>query len=670
LLFERFLSKERNEPPDIDVDFEHERREEVIQHIYKKYGRERAALAATVMYYRTRSAIRDIGKALALDPLFVDQLSQSLAWWDKREDLARRFQEQGFAENSPVITLFLKLVDEIRGFPRHLSQHVGGFIITQSPISTLVPVENASMPERTVIQWDKEDIESMGLLKVDILALGMLTAVRKCLDLLAVFHAPLRIEDIPPEDKPTYAMLQRADSVGVFQVESRAQMAMLPRLKPATYYDLVIEVALVRPGPIQGDMVHPYLRRRQGLEPESYPNEAIKAVLKRTLGIPIFQEQVLKLAMVAANFTGGEADQLRRAMASWGKNGNLEKFREKLLLGMAANGHPQEFAERLFEQMKGFGAYGFPESHSASFALIVYISAYLKCHYPAAFYCALLNSQPMGFYSPSQLVQDALRHQVDVRPLDIRFSQWEHTLETAEPNRPALRLGFCMTKDIRAEDIAALIRARAAQPFQSLRDVRGRSQLPAAQLDLLIGAGALKGLSGHRHQSHWQAAGIEAAAPLAIDELDLSDGIELTAPTEIEDLTADYNHNGLTLGRHPMELLRERFALFQQCKKQSDLSALGHGRFVRIAGIVTGRQRPGTESGVVFLTLEDETGNMNVVVWKDLQLRCRQPLLKAKLMMVKGVVETDHNVIHIIGGELIDCSQYLNDMALVSRDFH
>jgi error-prone DNA polymerase len=670
LLFERFLSKERNEPPDIDVDFEHERREEVIQYIYKKYGRERAALAATVVYYRLRSAIRDVGKALGIDPLFIDQLAKSLAWWDRREHLVGRFREQGFAANSLTCTRFLELIEQLLGFPRHLSQHVGGFVITAEPISTLVPVENASMADRTVIQWDKEDLEYMKLLKVDILALGMLTAIRKTLQLLGKHYQPLRIEDIPQEDAETYEMLQRADSVGVFQVESRAQMAMLPRLKPATYYDLVIEVALVRPGPIQGDMVHPYLRRRQGLEPVTYPNDEIKAVLKRTLGIPIFQEQVIKLAMVAAGFSAGEADQLRRAMASWGKNGDLERFRDKLLLGMRERGHPQEFAERLFEQMKGFGSYGFPESHAASFALLVYVSSYLKCHYPAAFYCGLLNSQPMGFYSPSQLIQDARRHAVVVLPIDVRYSHREHILERVGDNPMlALRLGFCLVKGIRQDVTQAIIDTRQHKPFRTLTDFKRRTRLPIDQLEALIAADALKGLSGHRHQSHWEAASVGTEAPLDIETADASDGIALPAPTEVQDLTADYNSTGVTLGRHPMELLRERFELFRSCKKQDELPALGNKRFVRVAGIVTGRQRPGTAVGVIFVTLEDETGNTNVVVWKDVQHRCRDALLKAKVLMVKGYVETDSNVIHVIAGDLVDCSNYLRDMNLESRDF-
>jgi len=456
LLFERFISKERNEPPDIDVDFEHERREEVIQYIYKRYSRERAAIAATVITYKPRSAVRDVGKALGLDPLFIEQLSQSLSWWDRRADLEKQFNEQNSQSGSSstdkrLIDHFYQLLQEIMGFPRHLSQHVGGFIITRSPTSTLVPIENASMPERTVIQWDKTDIEALGLLKIDILALGMLTAIHRCFDLIQNQQGvQLSMQSIPKDDTATYDMLCKADSVGVFQIESRAQMAMLPRLKPRCFYDLVIEIAIVRPGPIQGGMVHPYLKRRQGLEVANYPSPEIKAVLERTLGIPVFQEQVIRLAMVAAGFSGGEADQLRRAMASWsskgGGNNQLSKFEQKLTDGMLKQGYSLDFAQRLFRQIQGFGVYGFPESHSASFALLAYVSAWLKCHYPAAFCCAIMNSQPMGFYSPSQLIQDAQRHNIKTRPIDVNHSFWDHSLESDDEirnsDKPMIRLGL------------------------------------------------------------------------------------------------------------------------------------------------------------------------------------------------------------------------------------
>ncbi len=676
LLFERFISKERNEPPDIDVDFEHERREEVIQYIYKKYGRERAALAATLITYRPRSAIRDVGKALGLDELFIQELSQSLAWWDRRADLEQRFKQRGLAQGAHLSQQFLELIHEIQGFPRHLSQHVGGFVITQEPISTLVPVENASMADRTVIQWDKQAIEDMALLKIDVLGLGMLSCLRKSLQLVAQhYRQSYELATIPADDPATYAMLQRGESTGVFQVESRAQMSMLPRLKPANFYDLVVQVAIVRPGPIQGDMVHPYLRRRQGLEAVSYPNAAVKAVLERTLGVPIFQEQVIKLAMVAAGFSGGEADRLRRAMASWGKNGDLQSFRQQLLDGMRQRGHSSAFAERLFEQMKGFGAYGFPESHAASFALLVYSSAWLKCHYPAAFYCALLNSQPMGFYSPSQLVQDAKRQGIEVRAIDVQHSQWDHSLEAETPSSQsgpfALRLGLRLIRGLERSSADRIVEQQQS-PFTDLQDFQRRCRLRQDERQKLAAAGAFDSLGEHRYQSQWQSLALDHKGPLfdhAVAE-ELNDGIQLSEAVPMESLNLDYQYTGLTLGPHPMSLLRAEIAELKSCLRSSELSQLGHRRFARVAGLVTGRQRPGTASGVVFLTLEDETGNSNIVVWKSVQERCREALLRGKLLIVKGVVETEQNVTHLIAGELIDGSHYLQNTRLSSRDFH
>ncbi|MET0379331.1 MAG: error-prone DNA polymerase, partial [Spongiibacteraceae bacterium] len=617
LLFERFISVERKEPPDIDVDFEHERREEVIQYIYKKYTRERAALAATVICYRSRSAIRDVGKALGFDAASIDQLSKSLAWWDNPEDLVDRFRELGFSGNAELAKLFFLLVQQLRGFPRHLSQHVGGFVITKSLLSTLVPVENASMVDRTVIQWDKEDLEAVGLMKIDVLALGMLTAIRKCLAMISPEGKPLTMADVPQGDAATYQMLQRADSVGVFQVESRAQMSMLPRLKPAEYYDLVVQVAIVRPGPIQGNMVHPYLRRRQKLEPVPEIHPSIWPIVKRTYGVPIFQEQVIKLAMDAAGFSGGEADQLRRAMATWGKNGNLLAFRQKLIDGMLLRGHALEFAENLFEQMKGFGAYGFPESHAASFALLVYISAYLKNYYPAAFCCALMNSQPRGFYSPSQLMQDARRHGVEIRAVDINCSVWEHRLEGGN----VVRLGLCLVKGLGKVAAQTLLAARQQKKFVDIGDLQRRSGLNTLQMSSLIAADALCAISGNRHQSHWQARAIRSDAPLLHDAQgaaeDYSDQVQLNAPSEIQDVVADYNSLRLTLKKHPMAWLRERHEFFRSCKRYSDLGTMTQNRFIRVAGLVTGRQRPGTETNIIFVTLEDETGNTNVIVRED-----------------------------------------------------
>ncbi|MFZ2208947.1 MAG: error-prone DNA polymerase, partial [Porticoccaceae bacterium] len=622
LLFERFISKERNEPPDIDVDFEHERREEVIQYIYQKYGRERAALVASLTTYRLRSAVRDVAKALGLDPLLVDRLAQSLTGWDRHADLERHLGAQ--SGDDPRIPWLARLVSEIRGFPRHLSQHVGGFVISRGPISQLVPVENAAMPERTIIQWDKDDIEALGLLKIDVLALGMLSAIRRCLDSLRALGAAVtRLQDIPEDDPATYDMLCRGDSVGVFQVESRAQMSMLPRLRPRCYYDLVIQVAIVRPGPIQGDMVHPYLRRREGSEPVTYPNAAIQGVLERTLGVPIFQEQAIKLAMVAAGFSGGEADQLRRAMASWGKHGNLAAFERKLIDGMATRGYSADFAHRLFEQIKGFSGYGFPESHSASFALLAYVSAWLKCHHPAAFYCALLNSQPMGFYSPSQLVQDARRQGIAVRPADVARSAWDHRLEPGADGTPALRLGLRLVRGLHQGAAARLVQARGERSFADVEDLARRAGLDRGQLAALAEADALRAFSAHRHQAHWNLFAIEECRPLlaAGTGAEPRSEVQLPAPTRGQDLLADYRGTGLSLGPHPMALLRGHPA-FRTCARQQELTGLRSGRFLRIAGLVTGRQRPGTASGVIFLTLEDETGNTNVIVWRDVQERC------------------------------------------------
>jgi len=678
LLFERFISKERDEPPDIDVDFEHERREEVIQYIYRKYSRKRAALAATVVTYRSRSAVRDVGRALGLDPVFVDDLAKSLAWWDRTADLAKRFEEQGVAGHSRQAELFYTLVQEILGFPRHLSQHVGGFVITRSPISTLVPVENASMAERTIIQWDKEDIEALGLLKVDILALGMLSAIRKSLQLVHRYCPAIKtISDIPREDHATYQMLQVADTIGVFQIESRAQMSMLPRLKPECFYDLVIEIAIVRPGPIQGDMVHPYLRRKQGLEQVTYPSDAIRSVLERTLGVPIFQEQVIRLAMVAAGFSGGEADQLRRAITNWGKNSKLLSFEKKLTQGMIARGYDEGFARRLFEQIKGFGGYGFPESHSASFALLAYVSAWLKCHHPAAFFAGLLNSQPMGFYSPSQLIQDARRHEVTMLPIDVNQSDWDHQLldsRSVLQGQPPLRLGLRLVKGLSREGAQRVIEARRQSPFRQISNLRQRARLGRRDMEALADADALASLSGHRHQSQWQIMALEQPKPLLQDEQCqpsgyFDDAVQLPAPTIAEEVLSDYRATGFTLRAHPMSLLRERYP-FNRCKRHADLKELGNNRFVRIAGLVTCRQRPGSASGVLFLTLEDETGNSNIVVWQRTQQQFRRVLMTAQLLLVKGTVETKDDVTHIIAGTLYNYTHELQALQVKSRNFH
>ncbi len=687
LLFERFVSNERDEPPDIDVDFEHERREEVIQYIYKRYGRDRAALAATLITYRPRSAVRDVGKALGLTLDLVDLLAKSLAWWDKHDVLEARCAKAGVDPNSSTVRQFLILVQEILGFPRHLSQHVGGFVISRGPLAQLVPIENAAMKDRTVIEWDKDDLEALGLLKVDVLGLGMLSAIRKALDHLNAFHGiELSVGTIPPEDPQTYQMLQRGDSVGVFQVESRAQMSMLPRLKPSTFYDLVIEVAIVRPGPIQGNMVHPYLRRRQGLEPVTYSNEAVRGVLARTLGIPIFQEQVIELAMVAAGFSAGEADQLRRAMAAWKRRGGLEQFKAKLIDGMLARGHDRDFAQRVFEQIKGFGEYGFPESHAASFALLVYVSAWLKRHEPAAFYCGLLNSLPMGFYSPSQLIQDAHRHGIESRPVDVQCSGWDHRLEArAKPlespyqvsrAQGALRLGLRLIKGLGQE---AGKRIESEQPFRDSKDLAMRAALSTTELTCLARAGALASLSGHRYQAHWDVAAIQPPSALwqvADREDAYRTEVQLPAPTRGQDLLADYSYLTLTLGPHPLQLLRDHTSLLD-CRNALQLGSYRHGQLIRVAGLVTCRQRPSSASGVVFLTLEDETGNINVLVWTSVLEHYRAELLQGQLLQINGKVEREGEVIHVIAGHVIDHTALLatlgetNDtQRFASRDFH
>ena len=688
LLFERFISKERNEPPDIDVDFEHQRREEVIQYIYRKYGRDRAALAATVIAYRLRSALRDVGKALGFEAAFIEKLARQARGWERSRGLPELFSACGADPTAPALRRYQALVTQLLGVPRHLSQHVGGFVISRGPLAELVPVENASMTERTVIQWDKDDLEALGLLKVDVLALGMLSALRRSLELLAPLReGPRSLADIPREDPDTYAMLQRGDALGVFQVESRAQLAMLPRLKPACFYDLVVEVAIVRPGPIQGDMVHPFLRRRQGLEAVHYPNTAVREVLERTLGVPIFQEQVIKLAMVAAGFSGGEADALRRAMAAWKRQGGLSHFRDKLLQGMRERGHDEAFAERLFAQIQGFGEYGFPESHAASFAVLVYCSAWLKRHEPAAFYAGLLNSLPMGFYSADQLLQDARRHGLEIRPVDVQCSHWDYTLEPS-PQSPgpgqrgpgpwhydyaspqaALRMGLRQIKGLERNSAERLIQAReAGGPFKSLPELRRRAQLDAGSLRCLAQGDALQALTGHRHQSHWARAALLPATPLLGDE-DPRDEVSLRPPRLAESLQADYENLGTTLRPHPLALLRSR-PRFQKLPRAEDLRSLRNGRFLRLAGIVTGRQRPGTASGVLFLTLEDETGFINVIVWPQVLERFRAVVLGASLLYVKGVLQREGEVIHVVGGAFFDESAQLADLPLRARDFH
>jgi len=671
LLFGRFLSKERNEPPDIDVDFEHQRREEVIQYIYRKYGRERAALAATVIRYRTRSALRDTGRALGIDADKLNALTASLAWWDKPEQWPERFAEVGLDPASPRVAKWLWLAPQLRGAPRHLSQHVGGFVISRGRLDRLVPVENAAMSERTVIQWDKDDIDTLGLMKVDVLALGMLTAIRRALAWVSKERGrPFMLADVPADDPLVYDMICAADTVGVFQIESRAQMAMLPRLQPRNFYDLVIEVSLVRPGPIQGDMVHPYLRRRQGLEEVSYPTEAVKAVLERTLGVPIFQEQAMQLSIVAAGFTAGEADQLRRAMAAWKRRGGLGPFREKLLNGMAERGYTPEFSAALYRQLEGFGDYGFPESHAASFALLVYVSAWLKRHHPAAFLVGMLNALPMGFYSASQLTQDARRHGVAIRPVDVTLSVWETTLEEVATPALAVRLGLNCIAGLGEAAGARIVAARAQSAFCDASDLAERAALSRKELDALVAANALASLSGHRRQAAWAVA-----LPLLQTQGDLLAGVplretaaQLVAPKEAENLVADYASLGLTLGRHPLLLLRPHLAR-QRFISAAELRNMATKQFARCAGFVTCRQRPGTASGVIFVTLEDETGMTNVIVHAPLAERQRRELLGAQLLGVFGIVQREGEVVHLIAKRLVDRTALMGQLSVSSRDF-
>jgi error-prone DNA polymerase len=670
MLFERFISKERGEPPDIDVDFEHQRREEVIQYIYRKYGRDRAAIAAAVSTYRPRGALRETGKALGVDPQIVDRVAKSHQWFDNSQDLLQRFGESGLDPENPLIVAWASLAGQILNFPRHLSQHSGGFVISRGKLTRLVPVENAAMADRSAIQWDKDDLEALGLLKIDVLALGMLSAIRRTLDIVSEQRGErFEMQDIPSEDDATYDMISAADTVGVFQIESRAQMSMLPRMRPRTFYDLVIEVAIVRPGPIQGGAVHPYLRRRQGFEPVTYPSEDLETALGRTLGVPIFQEQVMQVAILAAGFTAGEADQLRRAMAAWKRKGGLGKYYDRIVLGMQERGYDLAFAEAIFEQIKGFGEYGFPESHAASFALLVYASSWLKCHEPEAFLAAMLNSQPMGFYSPSQLVQDAQRHGVSVLPVDVTISGWNSSLERiADAARPAVRLGLSLLRGMKEGTAERIENARAVRPFASAKDLARRAALDRRDLHILADANALTSLAGNRREALWQSV---AAVPdkdmLAVAAVE-DETPELGAPSEAHDIVADYRSVGLTLGRHPLELLRPQL-LANRLMPAATLRTYRDGRLARGCGLVTVRQRPGTAKGVVFVTIEDETGNVNVIVWPSLLEKQRKEALSASLLAVYGVWQCQGEVRHLVAQRLVDMSHLLGGLHSVSRNF-
>ena len=669
VLFERFISKERNEPPDIDIDFEHERREEVIQYLYQKYGRERAALTAVVISYRPKSAIRDVGKALGFDLELLEKLGKAHRHWDGRALQTERLEELGLSLDDLAVQQLMDLTRQLMGFPRHLSQHPGGFVLTRGPLSRMVPIEAAAMEDRTVIEWDKDDLDAMGLLKVDVLALGMLTAIRKALSLVSLRRGfEFQMQDIPAEDPDTYAMICRADTVGVFQIESRAQMSMLPRLRPQCFYDLVIEVALVRPGPIQGGMVHPYLNRRQGKEAVTYPSAALEQALGRTLGVPVFQEQVMQVSILAAGFTPGEADGLRRAMAAWKRKGGLEKYYDRIVDGMTARGYPKEFAVQIFEQIKGFSEYGFPESHAASFALLVYASCWLKHNEPAAFLAAMLNSQPLGFYSPSQLVQDARRHGVEVRAVDVMFSDLDATLEDL-PHTPAVRLGLGLIAGLKRTSAERIVAARAQAPFDSAEDLSRRAQLEQHEMKLLAAADALASLSGHRRQQVWDAAALHAP-PLLLRDAPVEEALlELPEAPEGEEIVFDYAALGLTLRRHPMALLRERLSAMR-FKSSQALRDLPDGRLVRACGIVTLRQQPGTAKGVVFVSLEDEHGSVQVIVWKSVRERQRQELMNAKLLGVYGTWQREGEVRNLIAQHLVDLTHLLGRLAAPSRDFH
>jgi error-prone DNA polymerase len=670
-LFARFISAERGERPDIDVDFEHERREEVIQYVYKKYGRDRAGLAATVIRYRARSAIRDVGKALGLSTDVTDTLAKTIWGWSQEVVPEERVRRLGLDPSDARLAMTLHYARELIGFPRHLSQHVGGMVISRGPLSSLVPIENAAMEDRTVIQWDKDDLESLGLMKVDLLALGMLTCIHKAFDLIAAqTGTQYTLADIPQDDQATYDMLCRADTIGVFQVESRAQMSMLPRLKPRKLYDLTIEVAIVRPGPIQGDMVHPYLRRREGREKPDYKDHPeLEKILGKTLGVPLFQEQAMRIAIECADFTPDQADGLRRSMATFRHNGDVDKYRRPFMAGMKRNGYDMDFAERCFKQIEGFGSYGFPESHAASFALLAYISAWIKCHHPAVFATALLNSQPMGFYQPAQIVRDAVLHGVEVRPVDVNASQWDCTIEPGA-NGPAIRLGFRQAKGIGDKEIKRLLAARG-DGYRTAEQLWRRAALESRTLGQLADADAFRSMGLDRRQALWAVKGLgEAPLPLfaaqeAVLESHESEGAGLPEMPLSQHVIEDYRALQLSLKKHPMAFLRERLTR-RRITANDRLSACRNGQRIAVAGLVLVRQRPGTASGVIFMTLEDETGIANVVVWNHLFEQARGVVMTAKLIGCEGRLQIEgrapNQVIHVVAERLTDLTGLLQSL--------
>ncbi|MGQ0533826.1 MAG: error-prone DNA polymerase [Caulobacteraceae bacterium] len=688
LLFDRFVSEERGEPPDIDVDFEHERREEVIQYVYQKYGRDRAGLAATLICYRGRSAIREVAKAFGYSEDRISSLAKTLHWWSsgvEKKDLL----EQGLDVTDTKLMQCVDLANQLQGFPRHLSQHVGGFVITREKLDDVVPVQNAAMDDRTVVEWNKDDLEDLGILKVDLLGLGMLTCLRKAFDLCKQ-HYPhdkiLKLDSTETNDPRVYAMLQRADSIGVFQVESRAQMSMLPRLRPENFYDLVIEVAIVRPGPIQGGMVHPYLKRRQKIEKVTYPSKELEVVLERTLGVPLFQEQAMQIAIVAAGFTPPEADKLRRAMATFKRVGTIGTLKAKFIDGMIANGYERDFAEASFAQIEGFGEYGFPESHAASFAILVYASSWLKCYYPDVFATALLNAQPMGFYAPAQIVRDAADHGVEVRPIDVNHSDWDNALEKGPEaakrlhrrhvemagdirSTHAMRLGYRQAHGLKEEEMKRLVANRGGG-YDSVRDVWLRSGLPASTIERLADIDAFRSLGLDRREALWAARGLNRVGgqedlPLFEQGEDRTREPDFALPPMLlgEQIVEDYRTIGLSLKAHPASLLREELAA-RRVIKAEELTRIRNGERVRVAGLVLVRQRPGTASGVIFMTLEDETGIANIVVWPKLFEQYRREVLGGRLVAVDGPVQSESGVIHVIAERVHDYTPLLAKLSV------
>ncbi len=670
LLFERFISRERAEPPDIDLDIEHDRREEAIQHVYAKYGRTHAAMVANFIRYRSKSAVRDVGKVLGISEVGIERLARGLTHYDSATPEA--FADAGFDPNSRLHADFLRLATEIQDTPRHLSIHPGGFLLGHEPVGDIVPIENATMADRTVIQWDKDDLEDLGLFKVDLLGLGALNVVHRSFDLIEK-HCGQKwtMATIPPRDAPTFEMIRQADTVGVFQIESRAQMSMLPRLKPANYYDLVIEVSIVRPGPITGGMVHPYLRRRNGEESVDYPHPALEPVLKKTLGIPLFQEQVMQLAIVAADYTPGEADQLRRDMAAWRKSGRIERHRERLISRMAFKGIKREFAERVFEQIQGFGEYGFPESHAASFALIAYATSWLKRHFPSAFLGAMLNAQPMGFYSPATLIEDAKRHGVEVRPIDVTISDWDCALEECPGSGEgfAVRMGLRYVKGLHTAASEGLLAARRERPFRSIDDLAQRSGLDQGGLARLAESGALASLNGERRDAYWETLGTERRKDAELELESAEPVADFDALDPFEAIAWDYDFTSHSTRGHPLEPLREELNR-RRLPDAATVRTMPNGRRIHYAGMVICRQRPGTAKGVVFMTLEDETGFVNLVVWQKVYERFRIVAKTAPFLGVTGKLQSENGVVHLVADKLWVPQLEVQPRKGKSRDSH